>query len=246
MVRASHVRRGGLAAEQFLRRRRGIFGIGERRQRLRIERAPVLGGCILRRPQQRGAQQWSGAARRQLRQAAPNGVFIVVVMLAASEMRIGPPPPGRRPTPSWHRTAPPCRVNRGIWPVKRNAASARPGGKGYDITSPLQLFCRAATRRGALPVGIGKARGGSPKRSASPPASLSSRCSVDRVRLDGAVGKDVAKRQSTLGQGPADQQAAVAVERLALRAQKADALAPRLIDDAVEPGTKFGPPAMAS
>ena len=40
----------------------------------------------------------------------------------------------------------------------------------------------------------------------------------------------------------ADQQAAVAIERLALRAQEAHPMTPRLIDDAVEPGTKFGPP----
>ena len=90
-----HLRRRGFAAEQFLRRGSGIIGMRERRQRLGIDAAPILGGGALRHPQESGAQQWRGAARgvaprcakrRVHRRRHARGIRI--------EMR--PPPPGRR------------------------------------------------------------------------------------------------------------------------------------------------------
>ena len=48
-------------------------------------------------------------------------------------------------------------------------------------------------------------------------------------------------RQSALGECPADQQAAVAIKRFAFGAEKADTMATRFIDHAVEPGAKLGP-----
>src|SRR5262249_35666150 len=60
-----------------------------------------------------------------------------------------------------------------------------------------------------------------------------------RVRLDAAVGADVAGGKAALGQGPRHQQAAVAVEWLALGAKKAQAMTPDFLNHAVEPGTKW-------
>ncbi len=58
------------------------------------------------------------------------------------------------------------------------------------------------------------------------------------VRLDRAVGEDMAGRHAPLGERARDQQAAVAIERLALRAHQAQTLPPRLVDDPVETGAK--------
>ncbi|HYY38892.1 MAG TPA: hypothetical protein VE801_14215, partial [Xanthobacteraceae bacterium] len=62
-----------------------------------------------------------------------------------------------------------------------------------------------------------------------------------RMGFDGAVGADVAKRQSAFGQRAADQQAAMAVEWLALRTQQTDAMARDLIHDTLETGHEFRP-----
>ena len=61
------------------------------------------------------------------------------------------------------------------------------------------------------------------------------------VRLDRAVGADVPGRQSALGQRPPDQEAAMAVERLALGAKQANAMLPHRLHHAVETGAKFRP-----
>jgi hypothetical protein len=93
-----------------------------------------------------------------------------------------------------------------------------------------------------LPVSIGKPHGGIAKKIGLAAGKLDQPLLRHRVRFDGAVGTDVAERHSALRQRTTNQQTAVAIERLALRAQEAHPMTPRLIDDAVEPGTKFGPP----
>ena len=62
-----------------------------------------------------------------------------------------------------------------------------------------------------------------------------------RMRFDRAVGPDMAKRQSTRGQRPADQQTAVAVKRLALGTQQTDAVVRALVQHSREPGGEFRP-----
>ena len=62
-----------------------------------------------------------------------------------------------------------------------------------------------------------------------------------RMRFDRAVGPDMAKRQSARGQRPADQQAAMAVERLALGAKQAHAMVRHFIHHALEPGRELLP-----
>src|SRR5262249_56805122 len=62
-----------------------------------------------------------------------------------------------------------------------------------------------------------------------------------RMRLDRAVGADMTERQSALGERPAHQQAAMAVERLALGAKQAHAMARHFIHYALEPGRKICP-----
>ena len=62
---------------------------------------------------------------------------------------------------------------------------------------------------GALPVGIGKTRGGIAKKIGFAAGKLEQPLLRHRVRLDGAVGTDVAGRHAALGQGAADQQTAV-------------------------------------
>ena len=61
-----------------------------------------------------------------------------------------------------------------------------------------------------------------------------------RMGLDRAVAQNVADRTAAPRQRPADQQAAVAVERLALRAHQAQAMLRHLGDDAIETGVKLG------
>ena len=95
---------------------------------------------------------------------------------------------------------------------------------------------------GALPVGIGKTSGGIAKKIGFAAGKLEQPLLRHRVGLDGAIGTDVARRHAALSQGAAHQQTAVAIERFALRAQEAHPMTPRLINDAVETGTKFGPP----
>jgi len=60
-----------------------------------------------------------------------------------------------------------------------------------------------------------------------------------RVGFDRAVGSDMAERQSARGQRPADQQAAMAVERLALGAEQAHAMVRHFIHHASESGREF-------
>ena len=60
-----------------------------------------------------------------------------------------------------------------------------------------------------------------------------------RMRFDRAIGPDMAERQSARGQRPADQQAAMAVERLALGAKQAHAMVRHFIHDAFEPGREL-------
>ena len=112
----------------------------------------------------------------------------------------------------------------------------------YNITVAASYLSSRGHPTGALLVGIGKTSGGIAKKIGFAAGKLEQPLLRHRVGLDGAVGTDVAGRHSALGQGAADQQTAVAIERLALRAQEAHPMTPRLIDDAVEPGTKFGPP----
>ena len=90
---------------------------------------------------------------------------------------------------------------------------------GYDITSGSYLSSRGHPAR-ALPVGIGKTRGGIAKQVGFAAGKLEQPLLRHRVGLDGAVGTNVAGRHSALGQSAADQQTAVAIERLALRAQE--------------------------
>src|SRR5262245_30351366 len=69
------------------------------------------------------------------------------------------------------------------------------------------------------------------------------------VRLDRAVGADMADGESALDERPSNQQAAVAIERFALGTKKADALALARIHHAPEAGRKFlsrGIPSSAS
>src|SRR5262249_39311723 len=61
------------------------------------------------------------------------------------------------------------------------------------------------------------------------------------VRFDRAVGANVTKREPAFAERSADQQTAMAVERLALGTQETDALARARIHDAREPGGKFWP-----
>ena len=60
-----------------------------------------------------------------------------------------------------------------------------------------------------------------------------------RMRFDRAIGPEMAKRQSARGQRPADQQAAMAVERFALGAKQAHAMVRHFIHDAFEPGREL-------
>src|SRR5262245_17698616 len=91
----------------------------------------------------------SSAAERHavLHRAAPFGASIVV-MLAASDLRVPPPPRRLRrfdPTPS---PAVRCRVNRGTRPVKRNAVekpATAPIGEAGKVTNYHQALIRAAT-----------------------------------------------------------------------------------------------------
>src|SRR5262249_57606368 len=62
-----------------------------------------------------------------------------------------------------------------------------------------------------------------------------------RMRCDRAVGADMAERQSALGERPADQQAAMAVERLPLGAKQAHAMARYFIHHPLEIGRKPRP-----
>src|SRR5262249_45057900 len=62
-----------------------------------------------------------------------------------------------------------------------------------------------------------------------------------RMRFDRAVDADMTERQSALGERPADQQAAMAVERLALGAKQAHAMARHFIHHPLETGRKFRP-----
>ena len=62
-----------------------------------------------------------------------------------------------------------------------------------------------------------------------------------RMGFDRAVGPDMAKRQSARGQRPADQQAAMAVERFALGAKQAHAMVRHFIHHALEPGRELLP-----
>src|SRR5207244_6746038 len=60
-----------------------------------------------------------------------------------------------------------------------------------------------------------------------------------RMWLDGAVAEYMTNGESSFGERPADQQRAMAVERLALGTQKADAVARALIHDLRQAGRKF-------
>ena len=60
-----------------------------------------------------------------------------------------------------------------------------------------------------------------------------------RMRLDAAVAANMAGRQPSPSQCPANQQATVAIQRVAFGAKQADTMAHGFIDDAVESGAKF-------
>ena len=88
----------------------------------------------------------------------------------------------------------------------------------YNITVAASYLSSRGHPTGALLVGIGKTSGGIAKKIGFAAGKLEQPLLRHRVRLDGAVGTDVAGRHSALGQGATDQQTAVAIERLALRA----------------------------
>ena len=61
-----------------------------------------------------------------------------------------------------------------------------------------------------------------------------------RLRLDCAVVQDMSDRETASGEAPRHQKTAVAIERLAFRAHRADAKTRRGIEQAIEAGAKFG------
>src|SRR5262249_4079818 len=62
-----------------------------------------------------------------------------------------------------------------------------------------------------------------------------------RVRFDRTVDAHMPELRSALGECPADQEAAMAVERVALVTQETDAVARALIHDSRQAGRKFPP-----
>src|SRR6516162_5681953 len=83
-----------------------------------------------------------------------------------------------------------------------------------------RTLIRAATGLGAPAVGMGEALGAIAEKICLADCECEQSLFRRRMRFDRAVGPDMAKRQSARGQRPADQQAAMAVERLALGAKQ--------------------------
>jgi hypothetical protein len=93
----------------------------------------------------------------------------------------------------------------------------------------------------AAAIGVGEALGTVAKKVCVVAGQREQALFRRRMRFDRAVGADVAKRQSAFGQRATDQQAAMAVERLALRTQQTDAMARDLIHYTLETDHEFRP-----
>src|SRR5262244_4146125 len=186
----------------------------------------------------------SSTAARQavLRRAAPFGASFVV-MLAASDFEVPPPLAGgadsrwRRP-----RSALPGKPRDSSRQAEcgRDAGDIAPQRVGEGDELPSSLDARRDGLRAAA-IGVGEALGGFAKKIGLAAGEREQTLLRRRMRFDRAVGADMTERQSALGERPADQQAAMAVERLALGAKQAHAMARHFIHYALEPGRKLCP-----
>src|SRR5262245_63354179 len=93
---------------------------------------------------------------------------------------------------------------------------------------------------GAPPIGLGEALRVVAQEVGRPAGEREQPLLAPRLRLDAAIGEDMACGDTLLGERARDQQETVAVERLALGAHQADAMAAAVLDQAVEAGTKVG------
>ena len=171
-----------------------------------------------------------GAARRpRSRQLAPVGAFIVVVMLVASDCAL------RRPRRSSDRS-----IRRRIPAYYRKPRAGSETAARVAAGAIRSVSGSATGRDGAraAAIGVGQAGGGVAKQVGFAAGEFEQPSLGRRVQLDRAVGADMSGRQPARGERAADQQAAMAVERLALGAQQAHAMAPRFSDHAVEAGAK--------
>ena len=109
-------------------------------------------------------------------------------------------------------------------------------GAGDELPSSRTLEARGNGLR-APPISISEAFGTIAKKVAT--GHREQALFGRRMWLDGAVAEYMTNGESSFGERPADQQTAMAVERLALGTQEADAVARALIHDLRQAGGKF-------